>query len=289
MHLTVGRGAAMAAMLGLLALASCSSSSDGGGTVEHSISGNAGIAFATVSLTGAATATTTADASGSYSFAGLADGSYTVTPSTTDRSFTPTSRAVTVSGADVTGVDFVASLSLRIAGIVRTAGGAAVAGVTVSLGGAKTATATTDALGSYAFNALGAGWHSVTPSKAGYAFTPSSLGIQLTLSSVINADFTAAAVYRISGVVKDAAGAPAPGVTVSLTGQATRTATTDTAGSYAFADLVGGSYTVAPAKTAYTFTPASRSVTLTGDLAGQDFTMGSSNWDFLVWDYGDWN
>jgi hypothetical protein len=49
-----------------------------------------------VALSGAATATTTADASGNYSFAGLAAGSYTLTPSKSGYTFTPASQPVTI-------------------------------------------------------------------------------------------------------------------------------------------------------------------------------------------------
>ncbi len=61
---------------------------------------------ATVALTGASTASVTADASGNYTFTGLANGSYTVTPTKNGFAFSPTSLAVTVNGANVTGVNF---------------------------------------------------------------------------------------------------------------------------------------------------------------------------------------
>jgi len=57
-------------------------------------------------LSGAAGMTTTTDGSGNYSFAGLSNGAYTVTPSRTGYVFTPTNRAVTVSGSNATGVIF---------------------------------------------------------------------------------------------------------------------------------------------------------------------------------------
>jgi hypothetical protein len=49
--------------------------------VSHSISGNAGIAAATVSYTGPSSGSVSADGSGNYTIPALADGSYTVTPS----------------------------------------------------------------------------------------------------------------------------------------------------------------------------------------------------------------
>src|SRR5258707_2154623 len=70
-------------------------------TISGTISGVGGPG-ATVNLTGAATASVTADASGVYSFSGIANGSYTVTPSKTGFTFTPPSQAVTVNGANAT-------------------------------------------------------------------------------------------------------------------------------------------------------------------------------------------
>lgn len=77
----------------------------------HSISGSAGVAGATVSWTGTASGSTTADGSGNYTIPSLADGSYTVTASLTGYSFTgPTpANPQVVSGANVTGVNFVAT------------------------------------------------------------------------------------------------------------------------------------------------------------------------------------
>jgi hypothetical protein len=57
-------------------------------------------------LSGAAAATTTTDGEGYYSFTDLADGSYTVTPTSTTRYCYPYFRQVEVQGAGVSGVDF---------------------------------------------------------------------------------------------------------------------------------------------------------------------------------------
>jgi Carboxypeptidase regulatory-like domain len=64
-----------------------------------------------VALSGAATATTTADASGNYSFAGLAAGSYTLTPSKSGYTFTPASQPVTITNANVASVNFTGQAS----------------------------------------------------------------------------------------------------------------------------------------------------------------------------------
>jgi len=67
---------------------------------------------ATIALTGTSTATTMANAAGAYTFSGLANGSYTVTPSLTGYTFSPVSMAVTVSGANVTAPSFTGQSTL---------------------------------------------------------------------------------------------------------------------------------------------------------------------------------
>jgi hypothetical protein len=81
------------------------------GPATFSVSGNAGTPGATVSYTGTSSGSTTADGSGNYSITGLANGSYTVTPSKAGFSFTPTNASETVSGSNITGVDFTATPS----------------------------------------------------------------------------------------------------------------------------------------------------------------------------------
>ena len=79
----------------------------------YSISGTitpvAGGGGATVTLSGVATATATADSSGNYTFTGLSNGAYAVTPSQTGYAFTPVTQSVTVSGASVSSVNFTAT------------------------------------------------------------------------------------------------------------------------------------------------------------------------------------
>lgn len=73
-----------------------------------SIFGNAGIAGATVAYTGTSSGSVTADGSGNYIIPNLANGSYTLTPSFAGETFSPASQGVTISGANVTGVNFTA-------------------------------------------------------------------------------------------------------------------------------------------------------------------------------------
>ena len=62
-------------------------------------------------MSGAASATATADASGTYSFTGLANGAYTVTPSKSGFTFSPVSAPVNLSGASLFAINFTASVS----------------------------------------------------------------------------------------------------------------------------------------------------------------------------------
>jgi hypothetical protein len=75
-------------------------------SATNNISGNAGIADAAVALSGAASGSTTSAGDGSYSFTGLSAGSYTITPSLTGYVFNPASQNETLSGSDITGVNF---------------------------------------------------------------------------------------------------------------------------------------------------------------------------------------
>ena len=63
----------------------------------------------TVTLSGPTSASTSADSSGNYSFSGLANGIYAVTPSRSGYSFSPSVQSVSIDGSDISGIDFTAS------------------------------------------------------------------------------------------------------------------------------------------------------------------------------------
>jgi hypothetical protein len=78
--------------------------------MSNSISGNAGIAGALVSLYGAANASATADGFGNYTFSGLAAGNYWISCQLAGESFSPwTSAKQTIVSSNITGVNFTAS------------------------------------------------------------------------------------------------------------------------------------------------------------------------------------
>ena len=153
----------------------------------------AGGAGARVDLSGAASATATAaDASGNYSFTGLANGGYAVTPSHSGYSFNPSSQAVTLNGANVTGVNFTATAvapTFTISGTISPASIAA--GSTVTLSGAAGATTTADASGNYSFTGISNGTFTVTPSSQTATFSPTSQPVTISNTSVTGVNFTA--------------------------------------------------------------------------------------------------
>jgi hypothetical protein len=172
--------------------------------------------------------------------------------------------------------------SYTITGAVR---GPAIAGVTISLGGARSATATTGADGTYGFSGLRNGSYTVTPSRAGYSFAPSSTPVTIDGAHRPGVDFEESAamvLHGLSGAVKLAAsGGPLPGVSLTLAtaDAAVASSTTSAAdGSYAFAGLGSGTYTVTPALASYTFVPASITTTLGDrDVALRDFEATPAN------------
>ena len=222
-----------------------------------------------LTLSGAAAATATADGAGNYTFTGLGNGAYTVTPSKNGLAFSPASRSVTVNGADVTGVDFTAQPIVITGTITPVASGA---GATMTLSGPAALTTTVDTAGTFTFSSLADGVYTLTPTKAGFAFTPTARSVTIAGASAASVNFTAAAIptWTISGTLSPAAAGG--GATLTVTGGATVTA--DGTGNYAFTGLPDGTYTVTPARPGYAFTPAAQSVTVAGaNVSAVNFTV----------------
>jgi len=70
----------------------------------------------TITLSGARSATTTTDASGNYTFTGVSNGSYTVTPRMTGYAFYPVNIGVTINGVNSTGNNFAPQMGGAIQG-----------------------------------------------------------------------------------------------------------------------------------------------------------------------------
>ncbi len=240
-------------------------------TISGTISPTAGGAGATVTLSGSASATTTANSSGGYSFTGLANGSYMVTPSHAGYTLTPSSTTLSINGSNQT-VNFTATaVTYTISGTISGSGGS---GATVTLSGTASVTTTANSSGVYSFTGLANGPYTVTPSHAGFTFTPSSTTLTISgASQNINFSAAAAATFSISGGISVTAGGN--GATVTLTGKATATTTASAAGTYTFTGLANGTYIVTPSKSGRTFSPATQTVVVNGlNIISINFSAG---------------
>jgi hypothetical protein len=247
-----------------------SPAADGGG-VTVTLSG-------VVALSGAASATTVADASGNYSFPALANGSYSITPTKSGFGFSPTVEAVTVSGTNVSTINFTAKAtsapSYSISGTISSAPNS---GVIVTLSGDASASTVADAAGNYSFPALPNGSYSVTPSQSGFGFAPTVQAVTLNGANVSSVNFTADATsgpsYTISGTINSA---PNSGVTVTLSGAATAATVTDASGNYSFPALANGSYSITPSQSGFGFSPNTQAALVNGaSVTGMNFTAST--------------
>ncbi|MGH9743473.1 MAG: beta strand repeat-containing protein [Candidatus Acidiferrum sp.] len=244
------------------------------GSITPAVSGSG----ATITLGGAASASTTADGTGSFVFSGLANGTYTITPSRAGFTFSPASATVAINGADVTsGANFAATANatFSISGTISpTAGGS---GATVTLSGKATATTTANSSGSYTFSGLANGTYTVTPSHSGYTFSPTSQTATVNGANVTGKNFTATTnqAFNISGTISPTAGGS--GATVTLSGPVNATTTANSSGGYTFSGLANGNYAVTPRNTGYVFSPSSQSVTISGaNVTGLNFTAAAA-------------
>jgi len=135
--------------------------------------------------------TVTTDTAGYYSLVGLQDGSYTVTPELLGYVFNPPNREVTISGADITGVDFTGSAS----GPLYAISGRIMDESSMPLGGIKVwdnynRSVTTDSNGEYTFAASPAGTYTLTPIDDVYVFSPVSVEVTLVDADLTGINFT---------------------------------------------------------------------------------------------------
>ena len=255
-----------------------------GTAVTYSLTGavqtstGAAVAGVSLQLSGPASATQTSNSSGQYTFANLAAGTYTVTPTLAGYTFAPANAQVTISNANASATTFIATATPPATySISGTVSGAVASGVTVTLSGAGTGTTTTAANGTYTFSSLAPGNYTVTPSLGGYTFSPTGTAVTINSSNVTGTNFTSSAVvattYSIAGTVS---GAVAGGVTITLSGAGTGTTTTAANGTYTFGSLAAGNYTLTPSLNGYTFSPTSLTVALgTANVTGENFTSSA--------------
>lgn len=235
---------------------------------KYSISGNCEISGVTVTLNTGETTTSASD--GSYSFTGLANATYVVTPSAAAASFTPTAWTVNVRSANVSAVDFAAT---TIDATV-TVGGLGISGATVTLTkGTTVLSEVTNGSGIAVISQVPDGTWTVAVSKNGYTYEIDEAsgvvaGASISIGGVAGREVT------VSGSVTDLVGAGVSGVTVTLTGG--QTATTDSSGIWSIGPVLDGSYTATPTKDGWEFVPETQSVAVARANVTVSAFVGSS-------------
>jgi len=265
-----------------------------GGASTYSVSGqiktSGGTGVAGVSVSDG-TRTATTDSNGNYTLSNVPSGSYTLTPTHSNYSFSPTTLSVTVSG-NVSGRNFTATpLFYSVSGRISTSAGTGVAGVVVTATRVLaypgqqplTFTAVTNSNGAYTLSSIPAiaATYTLTPAHSNYTFSPTSRNPTVS-GTTTGQDFTATLIYRISGRITTSDGAGVAGVTVTATQVVaypwqvplTFSAVTNGDGTYTVTGLPTNTdtYTLTPARNDYAFSPGARSLTVSGAMSGQNFT-----------------
>ncbi|MGE0085738.1 MAG: C1 family peptidase [Desulfococcaceae bacterium] len=172
-----------------------------------------------------------------------------------------------------TQVSFTTQSSYTISGYVRNFSTAyGISGVTLTLSNSG-GTTVTDSSGYYT-KTVNSGWSgTVTPSLAGYTFSPANRTYSSVATSYFNQDFSATPVtYTVSGYIRNASSAGISGVTVSFSNNA-GSVLTDSSGYYSRTVSYGYSGTATPQKSGYTFSPISKTYTsVTANQASQNYT-----------------
>jgi M6 family metalloprotease-like protein len=170
--------------------------------------------------------------------------------------------SVAILGATTTGFRVYVASGLNIYYITGNIG---VSNVTVNYTGGST---TTDGTGRYIFP-VPAGWSgTVTPSKAGYTFSPANRSYSNVTADKTAQNFTAASFYSISGTTG------VSGVTLNYTTLgAPKTAMSQANGNYTLSAPGGWSGIVTPNHACFGFSPANHGYNnLAANQTGQNFT-----------------
>jgi hypothetical protein len=147
------------------------------------ISGNAGIAGATLNYAGTTNGSATANSSGNYSFTVPFDWAGTVTPSKLGYTFSPVNRTYPNLGTDQTGQNYVATGPII-------SGNVGAPGVVLSYTDGTAQTATSQANGDYSFTVTGNWSGTVTPSHPCFTFNPTHKDYTNVVANQANQDYT---------------------------------------------------------------------------------------------------
>lgn len=221
--------------------------------------------------------TETTDASGNYSYTVPYGTTTTIIPNhAAVTSWNPTWIYLDNISANMSNQDFQAMIitSSTISGVI-TSGSSGLENVTMT---GLPGNPTSNASGYYSAVVLN-GWSGiVTPTLAGYIFTPQSISYTNVISDQTNQNYTALAGNPvISGTVRTSGGAGISGVTLTFSNSG-GSVTTNTNGDYSHTVISGWSGTVRPSLNGYSFSPASISYSnVTSNQANQNYTALSND------------
>jgi hypothetical protein len=213
--------------------------------ITYTISGNTGIDGVTLGYSDGSNKTVVSDENGNYSLTVSYNWSGTVTPSSENYRFVPASRNYSGVLADQPNQDYDAKSFHTISG------NAGVAGVTLSYTDGTVLTTTTDESGNYALK-VPDGWSgTLTPSLAGYTFSPANYNYTNVTIDQTDQNFVSTPItYTISGTTSIA------GVTISYIDGPPKSVISDNNAQYSFVVPYHWSGIVTATYPGQTFTPA---------------------------------
>jgi len=155
------------------------------GSIAPALNGNG--ATLTLAQGGTTIATVAANSSGNFTFPNVANGTYVVAPSKAGFTFSPENQQITVNGANVTLTSFTATaiaVTGSISGTITPASSGSGAAAALTQNGTTVATATGNGSGNFTFANVTNGTYTVTPSKTGFTFIPTSRQVTVNGANV---------------------------------------------------------------------------------------------------------
>ena len=235
--------------------------------IIHNISGTVAVggvtplAGVTLTYTDGTIKTVTTDGSGNYTIPILDNWSGPVVPFLPGYSFTPVLRLYPPVLADQTLQNFTATqLPITISGNVG------VGGALITYSGGTTVA---DSAGNYTFPVLGPWTGTVTPTAAGFTFTPTNRTYTSQAVNLVGENYVPTAItYTISG------NAGIPLAVLSYTDGTLKSVTADGSGNYFLNVSYGWAGTVTPSLTGFAFNPANRVYSnVLANVTGQNYSV----------------
>jgi Carboxypeptidase regulatory-like domain/Protein of unknown function (DUF3761) len=195
---------------------------------------------------------TTTDASGNYSLAGLQQSGFTVTASAAN--YVTQSKGVTLTSSQTLAFQLVRS-AFKLSGTVRDQAGATLADASVGVtDGANAGKSTTsDTSGRYTLSNLSPGSFTVKASKSGYDSAQAVLSVTADTAKDFVLSKTVAQTYTVDGSVRESGGGTLGGARVEVRDGANvgMAADTNSSGNYTLDRLLSGGCTIRASRSGY--------------------------------------